>query len=175
LNTLNLLLCRSDDAVPLRFVGVQGPLHYMPPEIMQGWNHLGPEIDMWCAGICLFVMAAGNYPFEDPSGDTPTPQAWLDRRNQATWQHNLPPHCSAGLRDLLRRLLDPNPLTRMTMQQLLVDPWFQGAGNVGLAQQQGAAGQCEKTEQQLRDLTRQVLQLLPGKLLPLERTGRPFL
>lgn len=151
----------------------------MPPEIMQGLNHLGPEIDMWCAGICLFVMAAGNYPFEDPSSGVPTPQAWLWRRNQSTWEHDLPPHCSSGLRGLLKKLLDPSPLTRMTMQQLLADPWFQDAWSSAAArdadfpQQQGAAADspCEKDADQLKALTDQVLLLLPGKLLSLVTGG----
>jgi len=151
----------------------------MPPEIMQGWKHLGFEIDMWCAGICLFVMAAGNFPFEDPAIDTPPNNNWLQQRNQATWQDNLPLHCSAGLRDLLLKLLDPSPLTRMTMKKLQEDPWFQGAWSssaamkADFAQQQGAAAhsQCQKDAVHLQALTTQVLQLLPGKLLPLGLGG----
>jgi hypothetical protein len=36
---------------------------YYSPEIINGKKYIGPEVDCWCLGICLFRMVAGYEAF----------------------------------------------------------------------------------------------------------------
>ena len=41
-----------------------GTLMYMAPEIHQGKEYEGKQIDMFSLGIILFILVAGSFPFE---------------------------------------------------------------------------------------------------------------
>lgn len=42
-----------------------GSPNYASPEVISGAVYAGPEIDVWSAGVMLYVMLCGNLPFED--------------------------------------------------------------------------------------------------------------
>lgn len=42
-----------------------GSPNYASPEVISGAIYAGPEIDVWSAGVMLYVMLCGNLPFED--------------------------------------------------------------------------------------------------------------
>lgn len=42
-----------------------GSPNYASPEVISGAVYAGPEIDVWSAGVMLYLMLCGNLPFED--------------------------------------------------------------------------------------------------------------
>ncbi|XP_054820863.1 CBL-interacting serine/threonine-protein kinase 1-like isoform X2 [Prosopis cineraria] len=91
---------------------------YVAPEVLANRGYEGATSDTWSCGVILFVILTGYLPFEDRNiavlyqkiskGDVRMPK-WL----------------SSGAQNLLRRILDPNPLTRITLAGIKDDEWFQ--------------------------------------------------
>ncbi|KAK4256529.1 hypothetical protein QN277_006239 [Acacia crassicarpa] len=94
-----------------------GSPSYVAPEVLANRGYDGATSDTWSCGIILFVILTGYLPFEDRNivvlyqkiskGDVRIPK-WL----------------SPGAQNLLRRILDPNPLTRITLAGIKGDEWF---------------------------------------------------
>jgi serine/threonine protein kinase len=103
-----------------------GTTGYWPPERFKG-QKLTPAVDTWALGIILYIMLMGFHPF-DVNCDR------SDEEVAAAIQTNpLPPmddvyvgHLSDSAKDLIRRLMEPNPSKRMTAYELLHHPWVQG-------------------------------------------------
>ncbi|KAK3017221.1 hypothetical protein RJ639_007139 [Escallonia herrerae] len=94
-----------------------GSPNYVAPEILSNRGYDGATSDTWSCGVILYVTLTGYLPFDDRNlavlyqkifkGDAQIPK-WL----------------SSGARNLIRRILDPNPRTRMTMAEIKADEWF---------------------------------------------------
>lgn len=152
---------------------------YTAPEMLRGAHHVGPEIDVWCAGVILFYMLTGEYPFEQQPLELP-PQAREDallRREQRHYQHGLPDAITPECRDLLDRLLAPTPSVRCTIEHIELHPWFRqgwdhahpGSLDAQLAVMYAAFAHneqlhpspCEKSAQELDVLALQAVALMP--------------
>lgn len=91
-----------------------GTPEYAAPEVLAGRGYDGAKADVWSCGVVLYVLTAGFLPF-DGAG------MWGKMRKG---EFRLPSWMSPGLKWLLRRILDPNPETRMTIDEILEDGWF---------------------------------------------------
>jgi len=87
----------------------------------------GTAVDMWALGVMVFTMLFGRHPFERPTeiatltailaADAPFPPAAPADR----------PAVSAAAKDLIRRLLTPEPDKRATAAEALRHAWIRGA------------------------------------------------
>ncbi|XP_008390487.1 CBL-interacting serine/threonine-protein kinase 1-like isoform X1 [Malus domestica] len=94
-----------------------GSPNYVAPEILANKGYDGATSDVWSCGVILYVILTGFLPFDDRNlavlyqkilkGETSIPK-WL----------------SPGAKNLLKRILDPNPATRITMTGIKPDEWF---------------------------------------------------
>ncbi|XP_068660617.1 CBL-interacting protein kinase 1-like [Aristolochia californica] len=94
-----------------------GSPNYVAPEVLANRGYDGATSDLWSCGVILFVILTGYLPFDDKNlailyqkilrGDTQIPK-WI----------------SPGARKMIRRILDPNPKTRITIGQIRADEWF---------------------------------------------------
>ncbi|CAN4095010.1 unnamed protein product [Withania somnifera] len=94
-----------------------GSPNYVAPEVLSNRGYDGATSDTWSCGIILYVILTGFLPFDDRNlavlyqkifkGDAPIPK-WL----------------SEGAKNLIKRILDPNPRTRITMAEIKEDEWF---------------------------------------------------
>ncbi|XP_057789808.1 CBL-interacting serine/threonine-protein kinase 11-like [Salvia miltiorrhiza] len=90
---------------------------YVAPEILAKRGYDGAKIDVWSCGVILFVLAAGYLPFNDPN-------LMNMYRKIYKGEFRCPKWMSPSLKRLLSRLLDTNPNTRITMDEIKRDPWF---------------------------------------------------
>ncbi|CAH8362424.1 unnamed protein product [Eruca vesicaria subsp. sativa] len=94
-----------------------GTPNYTAPEVLKDQGYHGASADLWSCGVILFVLLAGHFPFEDSNLMT------LYRKITAA-VYTCPPWFSPGAKNLIARILDPNPMTRIKVPEILEDAWF---------------------------------------------------
>ncbi|KAM3228856.1 hypothetical protein ACQJBY_060045 [Aegilops geniculata] len=94
-----------------------GTPNYVAPEVIEDRGYDGAAADIWSCGVILFILLAGFLPFEDENII-----ALYKKISEA--QFTCPSWYSTGAKKLITRILDPNPATRITIPQILEDPWF---------------------------------------------------
>lgn len=94
---------------------------YVAPEILAKRGYDGAKIDVWSCGVILFVLTAGYLPFNDPNLMNIYKKIYRGEFRCPNWM-------SSGLKRLLSRLLDTNPNTRITIDEIKRDPWFRKSG-----------------------------------------------
>ncbi|XP_019059426.1 PREDICTED: CBL-interacting serine/threonine-protein kinase 1 isoform X2 [Tarenaya hassleriana] len=97
-----------------------GSPNYVAPEVLANRGYDGAASDIWSCGVILYVILTGCLPFDDRNlavlyqkickGDPPIPK-WL----------------SPGARTMIKRMLDPNPVKRITITGIKSSEWFQHA------------------------------------------------
>jgi serine/threonine protein kinase len=88
-----------------------GSLHYASPEIVLAKPYTGPEVDVWSMGVTLYALASGCMPFFGH-----TDEHIVEKIKSSIFP--TPPSFSKDLRDLLSHMLDENPITRYTIEQI---------------------------------------------------------
>ncbi|XP_045787449.1 CBL-interacting serine/threonine-protein kinase 1-like [Trifolium pratense] len=94
-----------------------GSPNYVAPEILANRGYDGAKSDIWSCGVILYVILTGYLPFDD--------------RNLAVLYQKIfkgevqiPRWLSPGAQNIIKRILDPNPKTRITMSMIKEDEWF---------------------------------------------------
>ncbi|XP_021909680.1 CBL-interacting serine/threonine-protein kinase 11 [Carica papaya] len=90
---------------------------YVAPEILGKKGYDGAKVDIWSCGVILFVLNAGYLPFNDPN-------LMAMYKKIYKGEYRFPKWMSQDLKRLISRLLDTNPETRITIDEILKDPWF---------------------------------------------------
>ncbi|KAG2327332.1 hypothetical protein Bca4012_036340 [Brassica carinata] len=94
-----------------------GTPHYIAPEVLNDRGYDGATADTWSCGVILFVLLAGYFPFDDSN-------LMNIYKKISSGKFSCPPWLSLGATKLITRILDPNPMTRVTLQGVLEDEWF---------------------------------------------------
>lgn len=110
-----------------------GPCDYMSPEMLTLERYDGYAADMWACGVCLYAMLYGYKPFENMDDTNANrfdntcerilnhqliiPNAQLD-------DHFREVKISDGAKKVVTGLLAHDPKRRMTMKEVLREPWF---------------------------------------------------
>ncbi|OMO64202.1 hypothetical protein CCACVL1_21948 [Corchorus capsularis] len=94
-----------------------GTPNYVAPEVLKDKGYDGTSADIWSCGVILFVLMAGYLPFDEPNLIALYKKIWRAEFTCPSW-------FSPGARKLIHRILDPNPLTRITIAEILRDEWF---------------------------------------------------
>eukprot|EP00747_Dinoflagellata_sp_TGD_P143166 gnl/TRDRNA2_/TRDRNA2_176350_c0_seq14.p1 gnl/TRDRNA2_/TRDRNA2_176350_c0~~gnl/TRDRNA2_/TRDRNA2_176350_c0_seq14.p1 ORF type:complete len:475 (+),score=29.79 gnl/TRDRNA2_/TRDRNA2_176350_c0_seq14:81-1505(+) len=115
--------------------GIVGTVPYISPEVStaKAQPHLfhyykspyTTAVDIWAAGVMLFILLTGEYPLTDEEvWDLGKPGC--DRSNMLAkvLQHERLRHVSGEAVDLLTKLLHVNPKERISASQALGHPWF---------------------------------------------------
>ncbi|XP_058078153.1 CBL-interacting protein kinase 32-like isoform X2 [Magnolia sinica] len=94
-----------------------GTPNYVAPEVLNDRGYDGATADLWSCGVILYVLLAGYLPFDDSNLMT------LYKKISAA-EFTCPPWLSLGAMKLISRIMDPNPMTRITIPEILEDEWF---------------------------------------------------
>ena len=90
---------------------------YAAPEMIAGKKYLGLQVDIWSCGVILFALICGYLPFEDPN------TASLYKKILAG-EFSIPKFISQEARDLLKNLLNTDPIKRYNIQDIKNHPWY---------------------------------------------------
>ncbi|KAF2306392.1 hypothetical protein GH714_017454 [Hevea brasiliensis] len=105
-----------------RFSEIVGSPYYMAPEVLK--RNYGPEIDIWSAGVILYILLCGVPPFWAES-EQGVAQAIL--RGIIDFKRDPWPNISESAKSLVKQMLEPDPKHRLTAKQVLEHPWLQNA------------------------------------------------
>jgi 5'-AMP-activated protein kinase catalytic alpha subunit len=104
--------------------GQDGLLHttcgtpaYVAPEVISKRGYDGAKSDIWSCGVILFVLVAGYLPFHGSN-------LMEMYRKIEQGDFRCPSSFSHKLQKLLRKILDPNPSTRASIQKIKESTWF---------------------------------------------------
>ncbi|XP_061361999.1 calcium-dependent protein kinase 32-like isoform X2 [Gastrolobium bilobum] len=105
-----------------RFNEIVGSPYYMAPEVLR--RNYGPEVDIWSAGVILYILLCGVPPFW---AETEQGVAQAIIRSVVDFKREPWPKVSNNAKDLVKKMLDPDPKRRLTAQEVLDHPWLQNA------------------------------------------------
>ncbi|KAK3124493.1 hypothetical protein QOZ80_7BG0587370 [Eleusine coracana subsp. coracana] len=100
------------------FSDVVGSPYYVAPEVLM--KHYGCEVDVWSAGVIIYILLSGVPPFWDESEQGIFEQVLkgdLDFSSEP-W-----PSISRSAKDLVRKMLIRDPKKRLTAHEALCHPW----------------------------------------------------
>ncbi|KAM5450966.1 serine/threonine protein kinase [Microsporum audouinii] len=94
-----------------------GTIDYAAPEVLQGKPYLGKEQDVWALGILLYTIIYKENPFYNINEimDHPLRVPFLPFTDDCL--------------DLIRRMLDRNVQTRISITEVMKHPWMRLAAN----------------------------------------------
>lgn len=90
---------------------------YTAPEVVYRKGYDGSKADAWSCGVLLYVFLVGSIPFDD--SNLPMMYRAIHRR-----AFEFPEWVSKPARSIIYRLLDPNPKTRLGIEELMKISWF---------------------------------------------------
>lgn len=112
-------LTYSDGVMELSktFCGSEG---YAAPEVLQGIPYDPKLYDVWSMGVVLFVMVCGSMPFDDSNVKK---MIKIQKEHRLTFPKAIT--VSPPCKDLIYRILHPDPKKRLTVVDCLEHPWLQ--------------------------------------------------
>ncbi|CAA7054317.1 unnamed protein product [Microthlaspi erraticum] len=96
-----------------------GSAYYVAPEVLM--NSYGKEADIWSAGIILYILLSGKPPFVT---DTEEEMFHEIQNAEIDFQTSPWPRISRSAKDIVKKMLDRNPKTRISAAQVLGHPWI---------------------------------------------------
>ncbi|NWS71554.1 KKCC1 kinase, partial [Crotophaga sulcirostris] len=148
---------------------------FMAPEAISdtGKSFSGKALDVWAMGITLYCFVYGKCPFID--------EYILGLHNRIK---NKPvefpeeARISEELKDLILRMLDKNPETRITVPEIKVHPWLTRGGEEPLPLEEEHCTVVEVTEEEVKNSVKTIPSLpaviLVKAMLRKRSFGNPF-
>ena len=94
-----------------------GTVEYMPPEVLYGQPHI-PSSDLWCLGILIFELCAGEPPFTANSNPE------IIYKIKKFKMKAYPSYFSDDVKDLIGKLLKMSPNERISIEEVKAHPWI---------------------------------------------------
>ncbi|XP_068021453.1 calcium/calmodulin-dependent protein kinase kinase 1 isoform X2 [Melanerpes formicivorus] len=158
-----------------RLRGTAGTPAFTAPEALSpaGHSFSGKALDVWAMGITLYCFVCGKCPFID--------EYILGLHNRIkTKPVEFPEEAqlSEELQDLILRMLDKNPESRITVPEIKVHPWLTRAGAEPLPLEEEHCSVVEVTEEEVQNSVKTIPSLpaviLVKAMLRKRSFGNPF-
>ncbi|XP_069929219.1 serine/threonine-protein kinase SIK1 [Oryctolagus cuniculus] len=91
---------------------------YAAPEVFEGKEYEGPQLDIWSLGVVLYVLVCGSLPFDGPT----LPSL---RQRVLEGRFRIPFFMSRDCETLIRRMLVVDPAKRISIAQIWQHRWMQ--------------------------------------------------
>merc|ERR1712036_72079 len=103
----------------------RGTMTYMAPEIKEGMQYKGQNVDMFSIGVILFIMVQGIFPFKEARKEEYFYNLILQGQNDTYFQKVNGTDLSDDFKDLILRFFAFDGNTRPTIEQVRAHPWMQ--------------------------------------------------
>uniref|UniRef100_A0A3Q1F112 non-specific serine/threonine protein kinase n=1 Tax=Acanthochromis polyacanthus TaxID=80966 RepID=A0A3Q1F112_9TELE len=90
---------------------------YAAPEVFEGKEYEGPQLDIWSLGVVLYVLVCGSLPFDGPS----LPAL---RQRVTEGRFRIPFFMSQDCENLIRKMLVVDPAKRISVAQIKQHRWM---------------------------------------------------
>ncbi|KAJ3693202.1 hypothetical protein LUZ60_008682 [Juncus effusus] len=94
-----------------------GSPNYVAPEVLQNRGYDGSLSDIWSCGVVLYVILTGDLPFDEKN------IALLSQKIMKG-DVKIPKYLSPAAQDLLKKILDPKPISRLNITGIKAHNWF---------------------------------------------------
>jgi 5'-AMP-activated protein kinase catalytic alpha subunit len=104
-----------------------GTPSYAAPELVASTPYDGKKSDVWSLGVLLYSLVCGKFPFVSTRTGKPYEAILVDLFSKITNQAVKFPSkldLSSDLQDLLLKMLDKNPNTRLSIDEVLEHSWL---------------------------------------------------
>ncbi|XP_018605421.2 serine/threonine-protein kinase SIK1 [Scleropages formosus] len=91
---------------------------YAAPEVFEGKEYQGPQLDIWSLGVVLYVLVCGLLPFDGPN----LPAL---RQRVTEGRFRIPFFMSQECENLIRKMLVVDPAKRISIAQIKQHRWMQ--------------------------------------------------
>lgn len=98
---------------------VCGSPHYLAPELLR--KNYDSQADMWALGVLIYLMLYGKYPF-DGKETKEIVREIIHKKVDSLFERQKFIY-SAHATDFIHKLLNRDPVTRLTAKQALLHPW----------------------------------------------------
>jgi len=102
-----------------------GSPSYVAPEVIGNKPRIGQPSDMWSAGVVVFLLLAGEFPFY---GDNTALQHQAIRGAHFKFDASPWAHTSPAAKDLIQRIFKADPAERLTAAEALQHDWIVKGG-----------------------------------------------
>ncbi|KAM6162544.1 serine/threonine-protein kinase SIK1 [Erethizon dorsatum] len=134
---------------------------YAAPEVFEGKEYEGPQLDIWSLGVVLYVLVCGSLPFDGPNLPTL-------RQRVLEGRFRIPFFMSQDCETLIRRMLVVDPAKRITIAQIWQHRWMQA--DPSLLQQADPALSVLSYTSNLGDYNEQALGIMQALGIDRQRT-----
>ncbi|XP_048368582.1 serine/threonine-protein kinase SIK2 isoform X1 [Sphaerodactylus townsendi] len=90
---------------------------YAAPEVFEGQQYEGPQLDIWSMGVVLYILVCGALPFDGPTLP-------ILRQRVLEGRFRIPYFMSEECEHLIRRMLVLDPSKRLTIAQIKEHKWM---------------------------------------------------
>uniref|UniRef100_A0A671NB23 non-specific serine/threonine protein kinase n=1 Tax=Sinocyclocheilus anshuiensis TaxID=1608454 RepID=A0A671NB23_9TELE len=90
---------------------------YAAPEVFEGQQYEGPQLDIWSMGVVLYVLVCGALPFDGPSLP-------ILRQRVLEGRFRIPYFMTEDCEHLIRRMLVLDPSKRLSIGQIKEHKWM---------------------------------------------------
>uniref|UniRef100_A0A3P9QGA1 non-specific serine/threonine protein kinase n=1 Tax=Poecilia reticulata TaxID=8081 RepID=A0A3P9QGA1_POERE len=90
---------------------------YAAPEVFEGQQYEGPQLDIWSMGVVLYVLVCGALPFDGPTLP-------VLRQRVLEGRFRIPYFMTEDCEHLIRRMLVLDPSKRLSLAQIKEHKWM---------------------------------------------------
>lgn len=101
------------------------PCYAAPELVVNAGLYAGSAVDIWSCGVILYAMLCGFLPFDDDPANPDSDNINQLYRYILSTNLMFPSYVSVDARDLLEKILVPDPLKRCSLDYIIKHPWLQ--------------------------------------------------
>jgi serine/threonine protein kinase len=102
----------------------RGTMSYMAPEIKLGEFYDGRQTDIFSAGVVLFIIVRGIFPFKEARKDEYFYNLIMSGKTEKYFKKIKGEHLSAEFQDLIMKMLAYKGSDRPTLEEVKQHPWL---------------------------------------------------